>query len=930
MVPSEEGSAPVDGTRGGGSDDADQLPRPARPAPLLAVALGMMAGIAGGHALGATAGWPAAAGMGIGVGLMGLGLAVHGYIGRRATAALVCVVAAAAGLARERAAVVLPGNHIAHLAPDRPMVSRLEGVVVTTPTLRPAVLRNPFLAYEPAPRLDFVVRAVALRANGTRWVCGYVRVSVQVAEGVVGGARTQASGAFSQGSGDAVGSEQDMRARRPHDAGGAERNRLAEQSEREADRRHPDQPDGEAGSSDAHMRAVKLGSRVVLTGKLYRSPRRRNPGGFDRARWDRLQGIHAGMFVERMALVKFVAAPGAVARIVDRLRSTARAWLFEPFDQADGLGEGNEPLGLLDAMVLGHRSSVSAALNEAFARTGALHLLAVSGFHVALLAGAVWWVLGLLRCPPRVAAAVTMGVMVLYAVVAEPNAPILRATTMGVLVCTARLLGRPICWLNALAVAAVCVLLINPLELYRPGFQLSFVEVLALLLLFPAVQRRFARLGRWAGGGDARSWGELLARWLVRAGLVSVLAWLVALPLVMFHFERFAPWAPVDALLITPLAAGTIVAGFLVVLVGGVLGPAGVVLGALLKAITAGLLWLVHLLAAVPGTLIATAAPPLWIIWVTYAIVLAAWLAGRRRLAVWDGRRWWRRPAWVAAMMIGALWVGRGMAGYVQRSAAGVEVHILAVADGSAGLVELSDGEGLVFDAGTLGNFDAGRVVADAAEAVGVRRLGVVSISHANYDHFSGLATIGQRLRPTEMWVSPYFERALGERARALLAEAMPAVRRRRVAAGYQVRRGEATVEVLWPPEDLGETVAANDRSLVVRLTFGGRRVLFTGDIERVAMEGLLAGDTRRLRADVLIAPHHGAVLESVTGRFYEAVSPRVVIVSTGRVRPKLVRMLRERFAGRVVLYSTEDVGDVVVRTAPDGHLEVATPYGGR
>lgn len=141
---------------------------------------------------------------------------------------------------------------------------------------------------------------------------------------------------------------------------------------------------------------------------------------------------------------------------------------------------------------------------------------------------------------------------------------------------------------------------------------------------------------------------------------------------------------------------------------------------------------------------------------------------------------------------------------------------------------------------------------------------------------------------------------------------------------------GSATVEVLWPPEGL-ETWAANDRSLVLRVNYGGRSVLIPGDIERDALRELVEqhelGEID-LRSDVLIAPHHGSVLPRDTAAFYEAVAPQTVINSTGYERPKLTAMLKEFAGGEAIqLLSTDEVGAVTIRITAKGELKIEAPF---
>jgi len=221
------------------------------------------------------------------------------------------------GFCRHQIAIHLPADHIAHLATDERILTRIAGRIVTQPTTTPAEKRNPFLPFDPSPRTRFVLAATELHTTEPATaIRGYVRVSVK------------------------------------------------------------------AECVPAHM-----GQTVLVTGWLYRPRGPRNPGETDWARWYRLQNIHAGLSVDGSAHLRLVESDCANGhRWMGLLRGYAQSLLFEPFAPV----ESDRPLRLLDAMVLGHRSAAGRELNEAFLRTGTIHFLTVSGFHVGVLAGAVW------------------------------------------------------------------------------------------------------------------------------------------------------------------------------------------------------------------------------------------------------------------------------------------------------------------------------------------------------------------------------------------------------------------------------------------------------------------------------------------------------------------------------------------------------------
>ncbi len=850
------------------------LARAAPPAPLLAPAIAMIAGIVVSEAMGVTprAGW---AWLGVGAGFACLALVPRG------TTAAVAATAMALGFLRHQGVSALPPDHVARLVESGPELTRVEVRVVTPPITRPTALRNPYLRAAPTPRAEFVADALALR---------------------LGDAREPVQGRL------AVAVESDVLEAAP-------------------------------------------GDRLVLSGTLYRFRGPRNPGQRDGARFRRLAGVEAGLHVP--GLLHVVRQPGsdagAVQQWVNWLRGAGRRALLQPYADGD-----TDAVPLLQAIVLGQRSAVSRSLNDAFVRIGAVHVLSVSGFHVGLLGVVVWSVTGwLTRGSVPAAAAATSAAMLAYALLAESNAPILRATILGLFYCAARLRGRAAPALNWLAAAALTVLMLNPRDVLSAGFQLSFVQVLALTLILPRVKGRLAQTRTGANpwtDREPRTLAQLTLQRVVRAvalaACVAAVCWLTAIPLTVYHFGLFTPWGIVQSLLVLPLAACVVVIGFAQVAASLVPGAPAALIVPSLRASTDLLMVGARWMASWPGTSIVLAPPPVWLVASCYALALAAVAVLRRSRALESPQRHRRRreAAGLGCLALApVVWCGWWLA--EQRGPAGesVELHVLDVGAGSANLLRLPSRDAVVLDVGTMENWDVGVVAADAMRATGVRGLLSAWVSHADLDHISGLPSLLERFPARAVFVGADFEARWGaQQPQHASRPPWGAARLRSIRAGerYDLERERALeagqsapavyADVLWPPAPLDEAWSDNDGSLVILVSAWGRRVLLPGDIERRAMEALLdeadAG-ALDLRCDVLIAPHHGAVVPLVTERFYTAACPRWVIASTDRDRRRLAELVERALGGSCRLVTTRDCGAVRVTIRPEGSLEVSAPF---
>ncbi len=806
---------------------------------------------------------------------------------RRTTAGFLMLAAFFVGAARHDAAVRLGPLHVGHRLDDRPFLARLTGRIVSTPVTRPAERINPFIEVPPQARTQFLLEAIRVeRDGGGVPVSGLVRVNVE-ADGI----------------------------------------------------------------------PAELGEAVTVRGWLYRPAAPRNPGDVDWAAAQRLEGVYACMSAPGAEHVLRIEGSDRSAwlRLIDRMRAGARSFLFEPYAGAD------RSQGLLDAIVLGQRSKVTRELNEAFIRTGAMHFLAVSGFHVGVLAGCAWMFMRwLLRRGVIAAGILTIAVIASYAMIAEHNAPVLRASVMAVLACLGRMRGRPLNVFNWLALSAALLLAYNPLELFRPGFQLSFLLILALVTLWPPLYaglltlsehavRRLSRLPEAEALPEATSLWSLLIRRCGAGALgvlsVNLVAWVAAFPLATFHFQRFAPYGALQSLLLTPFVVAVVLLGYLTIVAGALLDALGSLFGGGLQAATAGLLWLVEHLSRLPGAVVDVQRPPLWIVFGSYVSLAALYLLLRQRTEPAEGDGSAPHAATRSYAAAGGVLVllATGWSTWFltpHHRPATPKLHVLAVGNGSAAILCGPGGDATLFDLGTLSNWDVGSAASRALRALGQGRVEAIYVSHANFDHYSGVPTLVEAIRCERLLVNPYFEREqINSRPTRLFFDLLgprgPPLQivregdRRMVPLGAR-ESDSATIDLLWPPPGLDASWKPNDRSLVQRLTIGRTRVLITGDVERDAMQELLKAHRAGridLRCDVLIAPHHGSIDGRATSDFYAAVAPAVVIVSTGRERERLLDLIRDVVGPRCRVISTRDAGAALLQFHDDGSCTVSTPY---
>ncbi len=676
---------------------------------------------------------------------------------------------------------------------------------------------------------------------------------------------------------------------------------------------------------------LKAGQTLELFGHLERPGPAVNPGQFDFANYYRGQRVLVSFSASgpENVVILHDDGPGALARI----RAFSRDRVMAGFD-----GQQTEEAALLKALLLGERDQAMSDAAELFRASGTSHHLAVSGLHISIVGGTVFALFRIFGAGPRTSVLSGCITIAIYALLAEAAPPVVRAVILAGAMGTGLLFGRRGAGVQLLSGAAIAQLLVAPLDLYRAGFQLSFVAVLGLMLFGEGVHRALSAVAESDSNTLRRQRDHPLVRighWLdsrmLRALAAAIVAWLAAMPLVALHFGQFNSWAIPASLVAGPPVFISLLGGVLK-LIASTLFPELSPLWADLAAIP--ITWMrtaVGWFAAMPGADVPLPTPSIWLAVVFYvAIVLAWWSMPSRSphlMRRMPGTIWLARlPLFLATAALFILPLGTGVARLDDEPP--LRITLLAVGAGQCAVIETPGAGVTLIDAGSssLGR-PVESCIAPFLREAGFMTIDRLLISHANFDHYNAAATLAESYEVGEIVVAESFDDdAAPQPAGQRLLDDLTRfnVPPRTVRAGDVIPLGRQTrLRVLWPLADVGE-LDANDSSLVIRLEHdspaGEFRLLFTGDIQEVAMRQLLALEADSpglLKADVLIAPHHGST-ESSTRAFIDAVDPDFVLSSNGRSLARKQTKLADLVGGRPLL-RTHDRGALTVSVSDEG-----------
>src|SRR6266705_2247613 len=603
----------------------------------------------------------------------------------------------------------------------------------------------------------------------------------------------------------------------------------------------------------------EFGDELKLFGIAEPIAPRRNPGEFDMRSYLARQDVRRSLFVrypEDGVLLK-----RGAGNPVLRAAQKSRAWMQSVICR--GLDDSPQVQNFLSGIALGLRHQTPEDIEEPFQQTGTLHLFAVAGLHVGIVAALLWMLATVARLSRRWAAALIIPLLLLYAAVTGLHVSSVRAAVMSSILLGGFFFDRKAFVFNSLAAAAFFLLCWDTNELFSTGFQLSFAVVGAIILFADPLSGFLQRwsvpdpfLPRTLVRGPQR-WIHASFDWLCRGGSVSLAAWAGSLPLVLWYFYIVTPISLVANLLVVPIAFFILAIGLLSVVSTPMLPWLAMIFNNANWSLARLVLGIVQILAHVPG-----------------------------------GHFYVGHPHWPEKLIARITVLDLG---------AGAAVHLQ------------SEEQNWLFDCGNDRSYQ--RVVREYLHWAGVNRLSGLLLTHGDALHLGGTAQLLDDFPRVRVLDNPTPDRStIHQRLQRLFQER--GIKPAALAAGDSFRLSrEVTAQVLFPPRIFSSPVA-DDQAYVIRvLVRPAASILFMSDAGIKTEQALLARHLD-LRSDVVIkGQHHSG--ESGSEAFLDATSPRLIIASS-RDFPDHER-ISDTWAGElqnrgIKLFRQDETGAVTLR----------------
>lgn len=605
---------------------------------------------------------------------------------------------------------------------------------------------------------------------------------------------------------------------------------------------------------------LAYGDYIAIDGKIREPWRATNPYAYDFKKSLESKGIRSIAFVYRDRNVRLLDSSGGsffLSDIVNPLRKHIEKTIDSNLH--------GDSAALLKGLMLGLGRKLPDDVRDAFADSGTVHILAVSGLHVGIIAGMAWLLFAsIIRIPRGISAILTIALLAIFAGLVGGRPSVLRAAFMFSIIIVGVSLNRPSNLLNSIGAAGAVLLTINPVWIADIGFQLSFSATLGIGYMLPKFQA-------WLPEKFQRA--NFIGTWLISPFLVSLAATLGTAPLVAWHFHRFQLIGPVANLIVLPPLGMIIGYGLLASILQPILPyAASLFLAADWFLLRVYLLNSVEFFASLPFAYLTFPHPSLeWV--VGYFALLVAGPIFMQKL----DKKYLAALGFLIVMSL-AVFIGRATS--VERIDEDIRVTFFDVGQGDCALIEFNDGREILIDGGKPGNVDFS--VMPYLQARGLKSIDAVVMTHSDADHVGGLRDLQDDFKFGTIYVpyatyTSHLHRGFIEYADSVGTPV------ELLSYGDEIQ-DFPELQVLWPdttavsPEG-SLLVNANEGSIVFKLKYNEAEIFFTGDIGIPTELDIV--ELSDIECDVIKVPHHGSKNSTCEEMVAEA-TPLLSVICVG------------------------------------------------
>lgn len=630
--------------------------------------------------------------------------------------------------------------------------------------------------------------------------------------------------------------------------------------------------------------SIKYGDSLYIEGEFKQPEEARNYKGYNYKQYLKTKKIIGTVELEKAKILK--SSNGSFIHNIQKyIKDTINGTLTDE--------EGN----LLLAILLGDKDKLSEDIQESFKTSNLSHMLAVSGAHVSYIILGLTYVLQNSIIGKKNGKIVCIIFLLAFMAITNFTPSVTRACIMAILTLLSSIIYRKSDVYTNISVAALITLIFNPYSLLDLGFQLSYGGTIGIIIFIKRIQEKKSN--------------SKVINYIKQMALVSIYANIIIIPIMMYHFNTVSFTFIISNIMASPILGIIVITGFLFIIASITVKPLTRLIAIFIKPILSILIKISQICSKLPFSNILVVTPYMFNVISYYAIILYCIKSKKNN-----------KCKIIICLLIVLILINFIIYIFPQK----LRIFFIDVGQGDSTLIITPDKKTVLIDGGGSDSFDVGeKVLLPYLLDRRILKVDYVLISHFDTDHCGGILTIMEKVKVKNIIISEQAEHSENyERFKKLMIHKK--IRLIEVKKGDKIKIGRySEFKILFPTSRLLSENPLNNNSIVAQFNYNNFKMLFTGDIEKLAEQQILKAEKAEIRADILKVAHHGSKTSSIP-EFIKAVKPKIALIGVGKnntfghPNQQTIKNL-ENIKCRI--YRTDLQGEIIIKIDQKGRMNV-------
>lgn len=630
--------------------------------------------------------------------------------------------------------------------------------------------------------------------------------------------------------------------------------------------------------------SMKYGDSLYIEGEFKQPEEARNYKGYNYKQYLKTKKIIGTVELEKAKILK--SSNGSFIHNIQKyIKDTINGTLTDE--------EGN----LLLAILLGDKDKLSEDIQESFKTSNLSHMLAVSGAHVSYIILGLTYVLQNSIIGKKNGKIVCIIFLLAFMAITNFTPSVTRACIMAILTLLSSIIYRKSDVYTNISVAALITLIFNPYSLLDLGFQLSYGGTIGIIIFIKRIQEKKSN--------------SKVINYIKQMALVSIYANIIIIPIMMYHFNTVSFTFIISNIMASPILGIIVITGFLFIIASITVKPLTRLIAIFIKPILSILIKISQICSKLPFSNILVVTPYMFNVISYYAIILYCIKSKKNN-----------KCKIIICLLIVLILINFIIYIFPQK----LRIFFIDVGQGDSTLIITPDKKTVLIDGGGSDSFDVGeKVLLPYLLDRRILKIDYVLISHFDTDHCGGILTIMEKVKVKNIIISEQAEHSENyERFKKLMIHKK--IRLIEVKKGDKIKIGRySEFKILFPTSRLLSENPLNNNSIVAQFNYNNFKMLFTGDIEKLAEQQILKTEKAEIRADILKVAHHGSKTSSIP-EFIKAVKPKIALIGVGKnntfghPNQQTIKNL-ENIKCRI--YRTDLQGEIIIKIDQKGRMNV-------